>query len=74
MFSYEESEFSNFRVLRLITVFERRLFSFIATSSSFVMRVLSSSASFILSEDVAYLTRKADSFPETSVFSYVLFI
>ena len=53
MFSNKGSKFSNFGLLRLITAFEKKSFSFIATSSSLVIRVSSSSASFILSENCA---------------------
>ena len=58
MFSERRSELSNFRILRLITVSEKKLVSPIATSSSFVIRVSSFSASFILSEDCNLFDKK----------------
>ena len=51
MFSEKGSEFSNFGALRLITAFEKKLFSLITTPSSFAIRVSSSSTNFILEED-----------------------
>ena len=71
MFSDKGSKFSRI-ILRLITAFEKKSFSSIATSSSFVIRVLSSSASFTLSENRTLFDRKGlTDFPEAFVFSYI---
>ena len=45
-----DKKFSSSEFLRLITAFEKKLFSSIATSSLFVIRVLSSLGNFIFSE------------------------
>ena len=46
MFSNKGSKFSNFEILRLMTAFEKKLFSSIVASSSFVIWVISSAADF----------------------------
>ena len=66
MFSDKVSKFSNFGILRLIAAIQKKSFSYISASSSFVIRVSSSSASFILSEDCTLFDRKGSTFfPET---------
>ena len=71
MFSDKGSKFSRI-ILRLITAFEKKSFSSIATSSSFVIRVLSSPASFTLSENRTLFDRKdLTDFPEAFVFGYI---
>ena len=55
---WQRIKFSNLGILRSIITFEKKSFSFIATSSSFVIRVSSSSASFILSEDCILFDKK----------------
>ena len=57
---------------KLITAFEKKSLSSTATSSSFVIRVLSSSASFTLSENRTLFDRKdLTDFPEAFVFGYI---
>ena len=66
MFSDKVSKFSNFGILRLIAAIQKKSFSYIATTSSFVISVSSSLASFILSEDCTLFDRKGlIFFPET---------
>lgn len=48
MFFDKGTKVSNFMILRLITAFEKKLFSCITTSSLFVISVLSSSLSELL--------------------------
>ena len=71
MFSDKGSKFSRI-ILRLTTAFEKKSFSSVATSSSFVIRVLSSSASFTLSENRTLFDRKdLTDFPEAFLFGYI---
>ena len=74
MFSEKGSKLPNFGILRLITTFEKKSFSFIANYSSFVIRVSSSSIRFILSEDCTLFDKKGLTALQKFAFSYVLFI
>ena len=71
-FSDKRSKFSNFGILRLIIAFEKKSFSSITTSSSFVS-LSSSSVSFILSEIVPYLTGKTQQFSRNTCFQLCAF-
>ena len=71
LFSDKGSKSSNFGILRLIIIFEKKSFSLIVTSSSFVHRVLSSSASFVLSEDCILFGKKGLTFFQNHLFSLI---
>ena len=73
MFPEKESKFSNFLILKLITTFEEKSFSFIVTSSSFVVRVSSSLASLILSEDFTLFDKKILTVFQKQFFSVMCF-
>ena len=73
MFSDKGLKFSNFEILILITAFEKKSLSFIATSSSFVIRVLYSPVSFILSEDCSLFDKKGLSVFQKHLFSVMCF-
>ena len=65
----------NFAILRWIAAFERKSFSSIATSCSFIIRVSCSSSKFYSFTRLYIIwLERLNSFPETLVCSYVLFI
>ena len=73
IFSNKGSKFSNFGILRLITAFEKKLLCSIATSSLFVIKMPSSSASFIPSEDWTSFDRTGLTVFQKKLFSVMCF-